>query len=151
MNSILEAMQYGKPTIVVPLFSDQQMNAKTVLRRGVGVILERHLLTKDSMTSAIKYVLSNKDIAKRCALIKKLLDGRPKQYRDDVAKYTRLIIEHGKFEHLPLYSRNMTTIQYYSLDVIAFELAVIAVGFYVCFWIISAFLFTLRKIKLKVD
>lgn len=46
--------------IVVPLFADQQLNAKSVERNGVGLILERHLLSKDTLTTAIRDVLCNR-------------------------------------------------------------------------------------------
>ncbi|EPB75472.1 glycosyltransferase family 28 protein [Ancylostoma ceylanicum] len=60
MNSILEAMHYGKPMIVVPLFADQQLNSKAVERRGMGIILERHLLNKKTLTEALKHVMGSK-------------------------------------------------------------------------------------------
>lgn len=144
MNSVLESMHYGKPMIVVPLFADQQLNAKSVERNGVGLILERHLLSKDTLTTAIRDVLCNRQISEKCSLLRALLDGRPSQYRQDIAKYTRIIIEYGKLEHLPLYSRNMTGIQYFCLDVIAFELSVLIVVTY-AFW--RLFKYILSKLR----
>ncbi|ETN71001.1 glycosyltransferase family 28 protein [Necator americanus] len=116
MNSMLEAMHHGKPMIVVPLFADQQMNAKTVERRGLGIVLARHHLNRETLTEAIKQTLENKVIARKSALVASILTGRPKQYRQDIARWAKIIIEHGQMDHLPLYSRNMNWIQYYCLD-----------------------------------
>ncbi|PIO71141.1 hypothetical protein TELCIR_06970 [Teladorsagia circumcincta] len=59
MNSVLESMNFGKPMIVVPLFADQQMNSKAVQRRGLGVVIEKHLLSKDVLSAAIQKVLND--------------------------------------------------------------------------------------------
>ncbi|KAK6732032.1 hypothetical protein RB195_016420 [Necator americanus] len=111
MNSMLEAMHHGKPMIVVPLFADQQMNAKTVERRGLGIVLARHHLNRETLTEAIKQTLENKVIARKSALVASILTGRPKQYRQDIARWAKIIIKHGQMDHLPLYSRNMNWIQ----------------------------------------
>ncbi|KAK6030128.1 UDP-glucoronosyl and UDP-glucosyl transferase [Ostertagia ostertagi] len=149
MNSILESMNFGKPMIVVPLFADQQMNSKAVQRRGLGVVIEKHLLSKDILSAAIQKVLHDKSIAKNCSLVKKLLTDRPRQYREDIAKYTRLIIEYGRLEHLQMISRNMSLIQYLCLDVIAFEICVMFFVLFLCVWSIRQILLYLRTPKIK--
>ncbi|KAK6049021.1 hypothetical protein COOONC_13474 [Cooperia oncophora] len=60
MNSILESMNYGKPMVVLPLFADQQMNAQAVKRRGLGIVLEKHLITKDVLIAAINRGLNDR-------------------------------------------------------------------------------------------
>ncbi|VDM79094.1 unnamed protein product, partial [Strongylus vulgaris] len=60
MNSILEAIYYAKPMIVVPLFADQQCNSKNVERKGLGILLKRHLLNKKTLTNALKRIMGNK-------------------------------------------------------------------------------------------
>ncbi|PIO72823.1 UDP-glucoronosyl and UDP-glucosyl transferase [Teladorsagia circumcincta] len=58
MNSILEATFFGKPLVVVPLFGDQYLNAKNVERRGMAVMIDKSELNKDTLTAAIREVLS---------------------------------------------------------------------------------------------
>ncbi|PIO66214.1 glycosyltransferase family 28 protein [Teladorsagia circumcincta] len=58
MNSILEATFFGKPLVVVPLFGDQYLNAKNVERRGMAVMIGKNELNKDTLTAAIREVLS---------------------------------------------------------------------------------------------
>lgn len=61
MNSVLEATQFGKPMVAIPLFSDQIRNAKTVKRRGLAVMISRSDLNKDTLTAAIRKALSDRN------------------------------------------------------------------------------------------
>ncbi|VDM69239.1 unnamed protein product, partial [Strongylus vulgaris] len=119
MNSLLEAMFHGKPVIVVPLFGDQQYNSKIIQKRGIGIIVEKNKLNKETLTEAIQRMLDNKKITREAAFVATMLKGRPQQYREDIAKWAKFIIEHGRMDHLILHSRNMSFIQYYCLDVLA--------------------------------
>ncbi|KAK6052607.1 hypothetical protein COOONC_09888 [Cooperia oncophora] len=60
MNSMLEAMFHGKPMIVIPLFGDQQLNARNIQRHGVGTLIERHRLNKYTLRQAIQETLGNR-------------------------------------------------------------------------------------------
>ncbi|KIH56445.1 UDP-glucoronosyl and UDP-glucosyl transferase [Ancylostoma duodenale] len=60
MNSMLEAMFHGKPMILIPLFGDQQLNSKNVMRIGTGALIERSTLNKKTLTDAIQRTLGNK-------------------------------------------------------------------------------------------
>ncbi|EYC05229.1 hypothetical protein Y032_0083g1655 [Ancylostoma ceylanicum] len=112
MNSMLESMFHGKPMIVIPLFGDQQLNSKNVIRIGTGMLVDRNNLNKNTLTEAIQRTLGNKKIAREAAFVASSLAGRPQQYREDIAKWAKIIIEHGKMNHLLLHSRNMNLIQF---------------------------------------
>ncbi|VDP10927.1 unnamed protein product [Heligmosomoides polygyrus] len=123
MNSVLEATQFGKPMVAIPLFSDQIRNAKTVKRRGLAVMISRSDLNKDTLTAAIRKALSDSTIAHKAAKVASYLDGRPALARNETAKWVRLVAEEGLMDHLILQSRNMSFIQYYNIDVFAYLLA----------------------------
>lgn len=57
MNSVLEAIFYGKPMVAIPLFVDQIVNAKNMNRRGLAVVIDKHDLDKDTLTAAIRETL----------------------------------------------------------------------------------------------
>ncbi|EPB75471.1 glycosyltransferase family 28 protein [Ancylostoma ceylanicum] len=59
MNSMLESMFHGKPMIVIPLFGDQQLNSKNVIRIGTGMLVDRNNLNKNTLTEAIQRTLGN--------------------------------------------------------------------------------------------
>ncbi|KHJ89459.1 glycosyltransferase family 28 protein [Oesophagostomum dentatum] len=95
MNSMLEAMFHGVPMVVIPLFGDQQLNSRNIQRRGIGTLVERNKLNKKTLTAAIKKTLNNKKISREATFVASLLAGRPQQYRDDISKWAKIIIEHG--------------------------------------------------------
>ncbi|KHJ87669.1 UDP-glucoronosyl and UDP-glucosyl transferase [Oesophagostomum dentatum] len=151
MNSILEGMHLGKPMIVIPMFADQQLNSKNVIRNGIGIVLERHLLNKQTLTGALRQVIGNREISRKVALVASLLDGRPKQYRQDIAKWAKIITEHGQLDHLKLYSRKLNWIQYYCIDVIVFELSVVVLVISPVIWILLRIFTYLCARKVKTD
>ncbi|KAK6733177.1 hypothetical protein RB195_017128 [Necator americanus] len=149
MNSMLEAMFCAKSMIVIPLFGDQQFNSKNIQRRGLGTIVERNHLNKRTLTEAIKTTLGNKKITRESEFVAAQLVGRPQQYRDDIAKWTRAIIEHGKMDHLLLHSRNLNFMQYYCLDVIAFVVGLASSIAFLTLWSLKQVFSSVRIIKLK--
>ncbi|KHJ75958.1 hypothetical protein OESDEN_24423 [Oesophagostomum dentatum] len=151
MNSMLEAMFHGVPMIVVPLFGDQQLNSKNIQRRGIGTLVNRNELNKKTLTEAIQKTLNNKKISREVAFVASLLQGRPQQYRDDIAKWARIIIEHGRMEHLILQSRNLTFVQYYCLDIIAFYVGAAIAVIFSFLWLLRRIFSSLRIVKLKSD
>ncbi|EYC05224.1 hypothetical protein Y032_0083g1655 [Ancylostoma ceylanicum] len=151
MNSMLESMFHGKPMIVIPLFGDQQLNSKNVIRIGTGMLVDRNNLNKNTLTEAIQRTLGNKKIAREAAFVASSLAGRPQQYREDIAKWAKIIIEHGKMNHLLLHSRNMNLIQYYGLDILAFLVSIAAVVVFLFLWLLKRVISSFRIIKLKCD
>jgi MGT family glycosyltransferase len=56
-NSVMEGMYHGVPLLVVPLTSDQPLQADLVARAGAGIAVERTDLTTDSALSALGRLL----------------------------------------------------------------------------------------------
>ncbi|RCN26220.1 hypothetical protein ANCCAN_28060 [Ancylostoma caninum] len=151
MNSMLESMFHGKPVIVIPLFGDQQMNSKNVIRIGTGTVIDRNNLNKKSLKEAIQKTLFNQKIARETAFVASLLAGRPQQYREDIAKWTKIIIEHGKMNHLLLQSRNMNLMQYYGLDILTFLASVAVSVVLLMLWLLRWVFSSLKIVKLKYN
>ena len=80
-----------------------------------------------------------------------MLEGRPKQYREDIARWAKLIIEHGQMDHLKLYARKLNWIQYHCLDVIAFELSIVVIALSFVIWIILRVFACMRGKKVKSE
>ncbi len=57
MNSVIECALSGTPMIAIPLFADQFRNAQMITNRGIGVIVDKHNITKTALVDALNQVL----------------------------------------------------------------------------------------------
>ena len=64
-NTITEAMHFGKPMIVLPLFWDQYDNAQRVDERGYGVRLDTYAFTDAQLFAAIDRLLGDQELRDR--------------------------------------------------------------------------------------
>ncbi|MFF2270917.1 glycosyltransferase [Agromyces sp. NPDC058136] len=58
-NTTTEAMHFGKPMVLLPLFWDQYDNAQRVDERGFGVRLDPYRFTPDELAGAIERLLGD--------------------------------------------------------------------------------------------
>jgi MGT family glycosyltransferase len=68
-NTTTEAMHFGKPMIVLPLFWDQYDNAQRVHELGYGVRLPTYAFTDDDLLGAVDRLLADTDLRARMAAI----------------------------------------------------------------------------------
>ncbi|KAK6737810.1 hypothetical protein RB195_020113 [Necator americanus] len=120
MNSMLEAMHYGKPVIAIPLFGDQLHNSRNIPRLQIGNILDRTRISQKTLTEMIKMTLGNETILRNAGFVASQLAGRPQQYREDIARWAKVILEYGRMDHLILHSRNMN-----SIHIVAFKTGIL--------------------------
>ena len=66
-NTTTEALHFGKPMIVLPLFWDQYDNAQRVDELGLGVRLATYRFTDDELTGAIDRLLGDTGLRDRLA------------------------------------------------------------------------------------
>jgi MGT family glycosyltransferase len=66
-NTTTEAMHFGKPMIVLPLFWDQYDNAQRVDEQGFGVRLDTYRFTDEELFAAIDRLLRDKALHDRLA------------------------------------------------------------------------------------
>ncbi|HET6878275.1 MAG TPA: nucleotide disphospho-sugar-binding domain-containing protein [Jatrophihabitans sp.] len=66
-NTVTEAMHFGKPMIVLPLFWDQHDNAQRVHETGYGIRLDTYAFTDTEMLAAVDRLLTDEDVRRRAA------------------------------------------------------------------------------------
>ncbi|XP_037087190.1 UDP-glucosyltransferase 2-like [Pollicipes pollicipes] len=104
--SVLEALCHGVPMVAMPVTVDQHCNAAHAVDLGVAEILTWESLTSETLQAAIRSAMS---AGHRAA----------SRYRQEH------VIQHGGAPHLRSVGADLNFFQYYSLDVVAFLLAVL--------------------------
>jgi MGT family glycosyltransferase len=66
-NTTTEALHFGKPMILLPLFWDQYDNAQRMDELGFGVRLSTYAFTDEEMTAALDRLLGDVDLRERMA------------------------------------------------------------------------------------
>ena len=68
-NTTTEAMHFGKPMILLPLFWDQYDNAQRVHERGFGIRLDTYRFTAKELQNAVNTLLSDTALRERLAAV----------------------------------------------------------------------------------
>lgn len=76
-NTITEALHFGLPTIVLPLFWDQHDNAQRMRETGCGVRLPTYSFEPEQMSGAIDRLLADDALRSRLAAIAAGLQSQP--------------------------------------------------------------------------
>ena len=75
-NTTTEALHFGKPLIVLPLFWDQYENAQRVDELGLGVRLDTYAFADSELTDAVERLLADTDLRARLDEIGAAIRGR---------------------------------------------------------------------------
>lgn len=142
-NGLLEAIYHGVPLIGLPLMFDQFDNFFRMKVRGVAKVLDIATVNKDIFLEALKEVLYEPHYREKMTALSNLQRDQPMKPLDRAMFWIEFVMRHKGAKHLRTESYKMSTIQYYSIDVVAFLLAIILLVFIV---FISAVKFLFRKV-----
>ncbi|GAA4510154.1 glycosyltransferase [Nonomuraea ferruginea] len=90
-NTTTEALHFGKPMILLPLFWDQYDNAQRVHELGYGVRLSTYTFTDEELTGALDRLLGDEEMRAKLAAA-----GEEIRRRDGLRKAADLIEELGR-------------------------------------------------------
>jgi MGT family glycosyltransferase len=76
-NTVTEALRFGKPMILLPLFWDQYDNAQRIDEMGYGIRLDTYAHEPEELTSAIGRLLDDATLATRLHAMSARLAGIP--------------------------------------------------------------------------
>ena len=76
-NTVTEAMHFGKPMIVLPLFWDQHDNAQRVHETGFGVRLDPYRVRADDLLGWVARLVDDTALHQRLSAISQRLRARP--------------------------------------------------------------------------
>jgi MGT family glycosyltransferase len=76
-NTTTEAIHFGKPMVVLPIFWDQHDNAQRVQETGIGVRLPTYSFDDQELAGAIDRLLADRDLTARLGGISRRLRSNP--------------------------------------------------------------------------
>ncbi|XP_054266838.1 UDP-glucosyltransferase 2-like [Macrosteles quadrilineatus] len=122
LASITEAVYYGKPVIGVPIFSDQFLNIKTIVRHGAGVLLNIDDISEQTLDSALRSVLINPEFTLKARQLSAKFRDRPRTALQIAVYWVEYVLDHNGAPQLRPSSVDLRLGQYLLLDIVALVL-----------------------------
>jgi glucuronosyltransferase len=137
MASLQEAIDRTVPLVLVPLYVDQNKNAKLMERKGVGVAINLNYLTEDLLWKAMNETL--KPVYKENMIkLRKHVYDQPMTSRESAIFWFEFLLRHKGAHHLKNQGRKVPFYQKYCLDV------------FVCFVVVFGATFKLVAVIKKI-
>jgi MGT family glycosyltransferase len=76
-NTVTEALRFGKPMVILPLFWDQYDNAQRMDETGFGIRLDTYAHAPEELTGAIEHLLADAPLHERLAAVSSRLAAAP--------------------------------------------------------------------------
>ncbi|XP_034027019.1 UDP-glucuronosyltransferase 2A2-like [Thalassophryne amazonica] len=124
-NGIQEAIYHGVPLVGLPLLFDQKDNLSRMKVKAVAKVLDLSTLNKDNFLEALKEVLYDPSYREKMKTLSNLHRDQPMKPLDRAMFWIEFVMRHKGASHLRTESYKMSKIQYHSVDVMAFLLAVV--------------------------
>ncbi|KAM9630886.1 UDP-glucuronosyltransferase 1A1-like isoform 5-T5 [Morphnus guianensis] len=132
-HGVYEGICNAVPMVLMPLFGDQMDNAKRVESRGAGLTLNILEMTSKDISTALKAVINDKKYKENIKRLSDLHLDRPIHPLDLAVHWVEFVMRHKGAPHLRPAAHDLNWIQYHSLDVIAFLLAVVLLSLFISF------------------
>eukprot|EP00057_Strongylocentrotus_purpuratus_P005189 XP_003730390.1 PREDICTED: UDP-glucuronosyltransferase 2C1-like [Strongylocentrotus purpuratus] len=131
-NGFQEALYHGVPLVVIPFQSDQPDVAARVVSRGLGVKLNKKLLSADLIHHKLSEVIQNSSYSTTAKRLSAIFRDRPMRPADRAAFWIEHVLKHGG-EYMQSPAHELSFIQYHLIDVVLFIIAIIVVIFYLLY------------------
>uniref|UniRef100_A0A668W0P1 UDP-glucuronosyltransferase n=1 Tax=Oreochromis aureus TaxID=47969 RepID=A0A668W0P1_OREAU len=142
-NGIQEAIYHGVPLVGLPLMFDQADNLFRMKARGVAKVLDIATVNKENFLESLKEALYQPSYREKMKELSSIQRDQPMKPLDRAMFWIEFVMRHKGAAHLRTESYKMSSIQYYSMDVAAFLLAVILLVFTI---FVSAFRFLMHNL-----
>jgi glucuronosyltransferase len=119
-GGITEAKFHGIPIICVPFAGDQHVNCKKSEEEGFGIMINLAELTEETLSAAIKEILTNNKYTETVKKFSNFIRDRPMSALDTAIYWTEYVLRHHGAPHLHYPGADLNFFQYNSIDVILF-------------------------------
>ncbi|XP_037542278.1 UDP-glucuronosyltransferase [Nematolebias whitei] len=141
-HGIYEGICNGVPMLMFPLFGDQGDNVERMVARGVAEKHSIYDMTSETLVAALKKIIQDKSYQERMTELSQIHLDRPVQPLDLAVFWSEFVMRHKGAPHLRVAAHDLNWIQYHSLDVAGFLLAIVIVVLWVT---LKSCLFCTRK------
>ncbi|XP_077999412.1 UDP-glucuronosyltransferase 2C1-like [Glandiceps talaboti] len=132
--SVYESIYHGIPMVNVPIFGDQLGNAVRIETKGMGPVINFIDLTVDNLYDAVMEVLDNPKYKDTMMRYSEIYQDKPMNATETISYWVDYVLKHGG-KHLHSQAENLSTIEYYLLDVIGVLLLVTFLIMSLILWI----------------
>ncbi|XP_075036523.1 UDP-glucuronosyltransferase 1A1-like isoform X1 [Mixophyes fleayi] len=141
-HGIYEGICNAVPMVMLPLFGDQMDNAKRIESRGAGVTINVLDMTPLDLSNALESVINIPSYKENIQRLSALHLDRPIHPLDLAVHWVEFVMKHKGAPHLRPAAHDLNWIQYHSIDVFGFLLAILVTTL---FLIIKCCSFTFRR------
>ncbi|CAJ0604435.1 unnamed protein product [Cylicocyclus nassatus] len=148
LGSVTEAAFLGKPTIFIPVFSDQARNAKMMVRHRGGILMSKFDLEHPSkLRENLRLIINDPSYAENAKRLSDLLLNQPFTAKELAVKHCEFAARFGRTTNLDAYGRHLSFVQYYLIDVFSIIGLILSVVLFLTFKIVNTLLLNTQKTK----
>ncbi|GMT23557.1 hypothetical protein PFISCL1PPCAC_14854 [Pristionchus fissidentatus] len=150
MNSFIESAFAGVPFLSIPLFADQVHNAYNAHRLGMGVILRKNEINRESMLSKTKEILFNETYLNRAREISSMLSIYPDDPSEIFVETVEFAAKASRLsEQFVLPGVNLQVWEHLGYDIVIILYSLFLIAIYVSFNIVRCVVsqISVRKVK----
>ncbi|CAP36394.1 Protein CBR-UGT-37 [Caenorhabditis briggsae] len=156
LGSINEVSYLGKPTILCPIFADQMRNAQMLARHNGSVEISKYELGQSQkLQEVFKKILYDQSYTTASENLALQLANQPVKPRELLVRHAEFAAKFGRLPSLDPYSRHMSFVSYFLIDVAATIFLISLLVFYVFFRIAKRLInylpITLTPVKHKTN
>ena len=126
-GSTQETICHKTPIVGVPIFGDQIVNVKEAVNRNVGVKLEWHGMTEESLEEAMLKVLDNPSYQSSVDRLSDLILDQPQHPLDRAVWWLEYLLRHPHNPGMRPVTHNLSWPQYFLLDVMAVFVLIVTI------------------------
>ncbi|XP_049803189.1 UDP-glucosyltransferase 2-like [Schistocerca nitens] len=149
LQSMNEATYHGVPFLVIPFFSDQAHNAAKIQQAELGLRLDFHDVTKDTVLRSIRAVLQDSKYRENMKTLSSIFREHQVDSVERAVWWVEYVIRHKGAPHMRSAALDLHWWQQLLLDVIAFILLVVIVTGGGILYLVRRLFVTLRSSNLK--
>lgn len=132
MKEIFAGISRGVPMLFIPFFADQNRNALKTQQNGHGLMLPFTKITTESLSAALKELLTNQKYADRAKEMARLFNDNLVHPLDEAVFWIEYAMRSKGATFLKSYAVHMSWFSYLLLDIL---LLPVGVGAFIYIWI----------------